>query len=69
MAVLRKKEIKNMSLEELEKRLVQLQEEVARERGTIATHGKPANSGRFKEMKKVIARILTVLKDKRKKTK
>lgn len=69
MAVLRKKEIKNMALEELEKKLAQLQEEVAREKGTIATHGKPTNSGRFREMKKVVARILTILKDKRKKTK
>ncbi|OIO24524.1 50S ribosomal protein L29 [Candidatus Micrarchaeota archaeon CG1_02_55_22] len=61
MAIIRKRNLLEMSVEELEKKLVELGEEVLREKGTVATHGKPANAGRYREMRRTIARIKTLL--------
>lgn len=56
-----------MSADELNKKLEELSAEVLREKGAIATHGKPVNSGRYREMRRTIARILSLLSTKKKK--
>jgi len=59
MVILRYKEIKNMTKEELEKKMQDLNFELMKIEAQKATHTNPANSGRIKEIKKTIAKIFT----------
>jgi len=59
MAIIRKKEMKDMNIDELRKRLSELRLELAKSRSQIIVGGSAANTGRIKEQKKTIARILT----------
>jgi len=61
MAILRSKVIRNLSREELAKKLAELRLELAKERAQIAIGGTPANPGRVRELRITIARILTHL--------
>ncbi|HII39150.1 TPA: 50S ribosomal protein L29 [Candidatus Micrarchaeota archaeon] len=61
MAIIRLSELKQMSEDALKVKLLELDLEIAREVGAIKKASKPANSGKFKEMKKVRARIKTLL--------
>lgn len=65
MAIIKKKQLKQMSDADLAGRLGELRLELAKERGQIAIGGTPANPGRIKELKRTIARILTQKKIKR----
>lgn len=51
-----------MSREALQSKLKELEEEKTREKSLIKTNKKPSNTGKFREVKKVIARIKTMLK-------
>lgn len=62
MAIIKKKQLKQMSRPDLINRLNELRLELAKERGQIAIGGTPSNPGRIKEIKRTIARILTELK-------
>lgn len=62
MAVLKKRQVKEMNDADLKKRLNELKIELSKERGQIAIGGSPSNPGRVREIKKAIARILTELK-------
>lgn len=62
MAILKKKQIKEMTRVDLINRLSELRLELAKEKGQIAIGGSPGNIGRVKETKRTIARILTELK-------
>lgn len=66
MAVLRAKEIKGMSAEEMAERLMEFRAELARARATAAAGGSLENPARIKELKRTIARILTIMKEKQK---
>jgi len=59
MAIIRKKEMKDMTMENLRKRLAELRLELAKSRSQIIVGGAAANAGRIKEQKKTVARILT----------
>ncbi|MBI5148860.1 50S ribosomal protein L29 [Candidatus Pacearchaeota archaeon] len=61
MAIIKKKEIKNMAKEELEKRLLELRIELIRVRAQKSS--KTAGT-KTKEIKRTIARILTRIKQK-----
>ena len=63
MAILRIKEIRRMGTEELNERLQELRTELATERGAIASGTRAENPGRIKELRRTIARILTVLNE------
>ncbi len=65
MAIIKKKQLKQMSDSDLSTRLGELRLEMAKERGQIAIGGTPSNPGRIKEIKRTIARILTQIKMKR----
>jgi large subunit ribosomal protein L29 len=54
------KEIRKMKQEERQKKLSELQIELVRIRGTVAAGGSPESPGRIKEIRKTIARFLTV---------
>jgi large subunit ribosomal protein L29 len=60
MAILRSEEIRDLSLEELEEKLKELRNELLREKSMIASGGAPENPGRIREIKRTIARILTI---------
>lgn len=62
MAIIKKKQLKQMSRPDLINRLNELRLELAKERGQIAIGGTPSNPGRIKEIKRTIARILTEIK-------
>jgi len=65
LAIIKKKQLKQMSDSDLSTRLGELRLEMAKERGQIAIGGTPSNPGRIKEIKRTIARILTQIKMKR----
>ena len=61
-AILRINEIKDMSDKDLEKKLTDLYLELAKERAQLKIGGSPENPGRIREIRRTIARILTIKK-------
>lgn len=66
MAILRAKEIREMSDEQVGKQLKDLRNELLKERAITATGGAPENPGRIRELRRTIARILTIQKEEKK---
>jgi len=66
MPILRVSEIRKMSNEEREKRLTELRAELARMRTMVKAGGAVDNPSRIRELKRTIARILTVNNEERK---
>lgn len=67
MAVLRKKDIREMGKEQMDKKMSELVLELSKERGKIDVGGVPDNPGKIREIKKTIARMLTIKKEMQKK--
>ncbi len=67
MAILKPNEIRDMSIEEMEAELAELRSELARERAVASAGGAIENPGRVKELKKTIARVLTIMNETHKK--
>lgn len=65
MAILRNDEIRNMNREELKDKMKDLKLELAKEKGKTDMGSFPENPGRIKEIKKTVAKILTILKERR----
>jgi large subunit ribosomal protein L29 len=63
MPILRVKEIRDMSSEERMKRLGELRTELLRLKTMIAAGGTVENPARIRELRKTIARILTIEKE------
>lgn len=63
MAILRPNEIRDMSIEEMRAKLRELRAELARERAIAAAGGSLENPGRIRELRRTIARILTIIKE------
>ncbi|MCD6414820.1 MAG: 50S ribosomal protein L29 [Candidatus Diapherotrites archaeon] len=63
MAVLKAKEIRKMSPKEREKKLQEIKAELSKERAAVASGTQPENPGRIKELRRAIARILTIEKE------
>lgn len=64
MAILRNNEIKELSANDMKAKITELRREVMSERAKIASGGAPDNPGKLREIKKVIARILTIAGEK-----
>lgn len=60
MPILRIREIRSMSSEERKRRLLELQNELARLRSVVKSGGAVEKPGRIREIRRTIARILTV---------
>jgi large subunit ribosomal protein L29 len=60
------REIQGMSIKELEKRLVDLKTELVRARTMIKAGGAVDNTSRVRDVKRTIARILTIINHKSK---
>lgn len=61
MAVMRKHELRETTSEGLKKKLAEIEQEILAEYGTLKATGKPSNAGRYKELRKLRARIKTIL--------
>jgi large subunit ribosomal protein L29 len=66
MAIVRAKEIRGMSDDQVEKQLKDLRNELLKERAITSTGGAPENPGRIRELRRTIARILTIRKEEKK---
>lgn len=62
MAILRKKELNSLSDKDLDKKINDLRTELIKANGLSASKSSPDNPGKIKEIKRVIARILTIKK-------
>lgn len=63
MAVLKAKDIRKMDEKERKEKLKELRLELAKEKGSIRMGSSPASTGKFKEIRRAIARILTIQKE------
>jgi len=68
LAILKKRQMKELSDNDLVKRLNDIKLDLVKDRGQIAIGGTPSNPGKVKETKKTIAKILTELKRRGEKT-
>lgn len=65
MAIFKIDEIRNMNQEEIAEELLKLESELIRERGIVTAGGAPEKPGRIKEIRRTIARIKTVQKERK----
>ena len=66
MAILKSSEIRDLSVEEMKAKIRELRAELARTRATAAAGGSLENPARIRELRRTIARILTIMKEKQK---
>jgi len=66
LPILRKREIRQMMPEERKKRLNELRTELVRLRTTVAAGGTIENPARIREIRRTIARILTIENEQKK---
>lgn len=64
MPILRKREIRQLLPEEREKKLAELRTELVKLRTSVKSGGNVENVGRIRELKRTIARILTIPSEK-----
>lgn len=67
MAILKPNEIRDMSIEEMKAELAELRSELAREKAVAAAGGSLEDPGRVQELRRTIARVLTIMKEAKKK--
>ena len=63
MALLKTHELREMTPEMRDQRLLELRDELMHERGIGAMGGAPASPGKIRALRKNIARILTIQKE------
>ncbi|MBM3200534.1 50S ribosomal protein L29 [Candidatus Woesearchaeota archaeon] len=61
MAIISRSDFKNMNVEQLNEKMSDLKKELMKINTQISTGTIPENPGRVKEVKKTIARIITVI--------
>ncbi|MFB3764463.1 MAG: 50S ribosomal protein L29 [Methanotrichaceae archaeon] len=66
MAIFRIDEIRNMSEEEIAEELRKLESDLVRERGIVVAGGAPEKPGRIKDIRRTIARIKTIQRERKK---
>ncbi|ABR54622.1 ribosomal protein L29 [Methanococcus vannielii SB] len=64
MAILKASEIREFSIDEMNEKIAELKRELMKEGVNKSTGGAPSNPGKIKEIKKTIARILTIINEK-----
>ena len=60
MAIIKKKEMRKLKEEELNKKLQELKLELAKERANVNIGASASSPGRLREIRKTIARIMTL---------
>lgn len=64
MAILKNKEIRGLGVEEIEAKIAELSNEYSKMKSQIRSGGAPENSGKMREIKRTIARLKTIYKEK-----
>ncbi len=64
MAILRANELREMNADELDEHLFELQKDLMKTKGILASGGIPEDVGKIKDIRHTIARILTIKKEK-----
>lgn len=65
MAIIKKSKIRELTDAELQVRLFDFQKEINSERGMLATGGRVSNPGKIRGLKDAIARILTIIHERK----
>jgi large subunit ribosomal protein L29 len=65
MAIFKIDEIRNMSEEEITEELHKLESDLVRERGIVTAGGAPEKPGRIRDIRRTIARIKTVQRERK----
>jgi large subunit ribosomal protein L29 len=63
MSLLRMKELRELSDEELRRKIAEVENDLLRERGVAAMGGAPPSPGRMRALRTNVARALTVLRE------
>ncbi len=63
MPLLKAKQVREMTAPERAAKLRELQNELVIERGKVATHGGGRSAGRVNALRKQVARVLTVMRE------
>ena len=66
MAILRSKEIWEMEIDEIQEKLIELKAELNKDISKAAAAGVIDNPGQIRELKRTIARVLTIMNQKQK---
>ncbi|OWT33686.1 50S ribosomal protein L29 [Methanobrevibacter sp. 87.7] len=66
MAILRSREIWEMENEEIQEKLLELKDELAKNIAKSSASGVIENPGKIRELKRTIARVLTIMNEKEK---
>jgi len=61
MSIIRLKDLKDMSKEKLEEKMVEIKRELMKAKTQVSSKQNPDKPGKMKELKKVVARIKTIL--------
>ena len=64
MSFMKAKEIMTMSPIEIEQKVIELKQELAKERASIASGTKSENPGKIKKLRRDVARLLTIKRQK-----
>lgn len=65
MALMKSSKIRELAESELQTRLFDFQKELNSERGLLASGGRASNSGKLRELRKTIARIMTIIHERK----
>ncbi len=65
MAIMKKSKIREMADAELSAKLYEFQKELNSERGLLASGGRTSNPGKIKELRRSVARALTILHERK----
>jgi large subunit ribosomal protein L29 len=65
MAIIKKSRLREMSNDELQSKLFEYQKELNSERGQLAGGGRTSNPGKISELKRTVARVLTILHERK----
>lgn len=65
MAIIRSNEVRAMADSELAPKLAEVRTELSLERGKVKRGGKATNSGRIRELSKTVARMMTIMHEKK----
>jgi large subunit ribosomal protein L29 len=66
MAILRSREIWEMEVEDIQDKLIELKAELAKNISKSSAAGVNENPGKIRELKRTIARVLTIMNQKQK---
>lgn len=65
MAIIKKGKIREMADAELSTKLFEFQKELNSERGMVATGGRTSNPGKIRELRKSVARVMTIMHERK----